>query len=162
MYYLEVLFKDIDVNSNKTNKIRRKVWSKKSWIEAGEHNQMKHYINGSCDDRKVYQSDIEMLEDDWEVYHTVENRSLFTAIFERYEQSIELLKQKTHFRDVRVRECGLVAKKLVFDEETSGKITGYLTIGEYIAFLADVEFKNIEFQYLHGLRDSCMKKNYLQ
>ena len=67
---------------------------------------MNHYINGLCNDGKVYQSDIEMLEDDWEVYHTLENRRLFTAVFERYE---------------------------------------------YIAFLADVEFKNIEFQYLHSL-----------
>jgi len=92
-----------------------------------------------------------MLEDDWEVYHTLENRSLFTTVFERYEQGKELLKQKSHFRDVRVREGGLVAKKIVFDEETSGKITRHLTIGEYIAFLADVEFKNIEFQYLHSL-----------
>lgn len=153
MYYLEALFKDIEVNSNKTNKIHRKAWAEKSWIEAGEHYQMNHYINGLCDDVRVYQSDIEMLENDWEVYHAVENRSLFTAIFERYEQSMELLKQKTHFRDVRVREGGLVAKKLVFDEETSSKISGYLAIGEYIAFLADVEFKNIEFQYTKGLRE---------
>lgn len=78
-------------------------------------------------------------------------KTLFSAVFERYEQSMELLKQRTHFRDVRLREGGLVAKKLVFDEETSGKITGHLTIGEYIAFLADVEFKNIEFQYPHSL-----------
>jgi len=77
-------------------------------------------------------------------------KAMFTAVFERYEQSMELLKQRTCFRDVRVREGGLVAKELVFDEETSGKITGHLTIGEYIAFLADVEFKNIEFQYPHG------------
>ena len=155
MYYLEALFKNIDVNSNKTNKIRRKAWGEKTWIEAGEHHQMNHYINGLCNDRKVYQSDIEMLEDDWEVYHTVESRSLFTAVFERYEQGKELLKQKSHFRDVRVREGSLVAKKLVFDEETSSKITGHLTIGEYIVFLADVEFKNIEFQYPHSVMESC-------
>ena len=100
---------------------------------------------------KVYEPDVEMVEDDWEVYYDFESRSLFTAVFERYEQGMELLKQKTHFRDVRLREGGLVAKKLVFDEEISAKIVGYLTIGEYIAFLADVEFKNIEFQYPHSL-----------
>lgn len=80
-----------------------------------------------------------------------ENRILFTAVFEKYESSTELFKKKTHFRDVRLREGGLVAKRLVFDEEISGKITGHLTIGEYVAFLADVEFKNIEFQYPHSL-----------
>jgi hypothetical protein len=79
-----------------------------------------------------------------------ESRSLFTAVFERYEQSKELLKQKTHFRDVRLREGGVVTRKLVFDEDTSSKIVGHLTFGEYIAFIAEVEFKNIEFQYPHG------------
>ena len=150
MNYLEALFKDIETNSNKTNKIRRKSWGEKTWIEEGEHGKM-HRIMKSRDDWEVYEPGIEMLEEDWEVYYDIESRSLFTAVFERYEQGIELLKQKTHFRDVRVREGGLVAKRLVFDEETSGKITGHLTIGEYIAFLADVEFKNIEFQYPHSL-----------
>jgi hypothetical protein len=150
MNYLDALFKDIEESSNKTNKIRRKDWAKKFWIEAGEHGKM-HRIMKSRDDWEVYEPGIEMLEEDWEVYYDIESRSLFTAVFERYEQGIELLKQKTHFRDVRVREGGLVAKRLVFDEETSGKITGHLTIGEYIAFLADVEFKNIEFQYPHSL-----------
>ena len=150
MNYLDALFKDIEESSNKTNKIRRKDWEEKFWIEEGEHGKM-HRIMKSRDDWEVYEPGIEMLEEDWEVYYDIESRSLFTAVFERYEQGIELLKQKTHFRDVRVREGGLVAKRLVFDEETSGKITGHLTIGEYIAFLADVEFKNIEFQYPHSL-----------
>jgi hypothetical protein len=152
MNYLDALFKDIDINSNKTNKIRRKAWEEKTWIEAGEHSQMKHCWSGSVQvESRPYEHNVEMVEDDWEVYYDIESRSLFTAVFERYEQSMELLKQKTHFRDVRVREGGLVTKKLVFDEEISSKITGHLTIGEYIAFLADVEFKNIEFQYPHSL-----------
>lgn len=150
MNYLEALFKDIGVDSKKTNKICRKAWDADIWIEEGEHGKM-HRIMKSRDDWEVYEPGLEILEDDWEVYHDVESRSLFTAVFERYEQGKELLKQKTHFRDVRLREGGLVAKKLVFDEEISAKIVGYLTIGEYIAFLADVEFKNIEFQYPHSL-----------
>lgn len=80
-----------------------------------------------------------------------DGREMFSAVFERYKPSKELLKQKTHFRDVRVRDGGVIAKRLVFDEEISGKIIGHLTIGEYVAFLADVEFKNIEFQYPHSL-----------
>ena len=79
-----------------------------------------------------------------------ESRSLFTTVFEKYEQGKELLKHKTHFRDVRVRDGGLVTRKLVFDEDTSSKIVGHLTIGEYIAFIADIEFKNINFQHPHG------------
>ena len=80
----------------------------------------------------------------------IENRSLFTAVFERYEYCKESIKQKTHFRDVRIRDGGLVSRKLVFNEDTSSKIVGNLTMGEYIAFIADIEFKNIEFQYPHG------------
>lgn len=82
-------------------------------------------------------------------------KKLFTAVFERYEYGKELLEKKTHFRDVRLRTGGLVADRLVFDEEDSGKIQGHLTLGEYVAFLADVEFKNIEFQYPHSLMEFC-------
>jgi hypothetical protein len=156
MQYLEALFKDIDENSNKTNKICRKAWEENSWIEAGKHHRMNHYINGLCDDEKVYQSDIDMLEDDWEVYHNVESKSLFTAVFEKYEYGKEVLRKKTHFRDVRVREGGLVSRKLVFDEEVSSKIVGHLTFGEYVAFIADIEFKNIEFEYPHKLSNEVL------
>jgi hypothetical protein len=79
-----------------------------------------------------------------------ESRTLFTAVFERYEQSTGLFKRKTHFRDVRLRDGGVVTRKLVFDEDVSSKIVGHLTFGEYIAFFADIEFKNIELQYPHG------------
>jgi predicted ester cyclase len=49
-----------------------------------------------------------------------------------------------------VRDGDIVTRKLVFDEDTSSKIVGHLTIGEYIAFIADIEFKNINFQHPHG------------
>ena len=157
MQYLEALFKDIDENSNKTNKIRRKAWEEKTWIEGGSHGTMRalhHYTTES--DWTEYKPDIEMLEDDWEVYHNVESKSLFTAVFDRYEYGKELLRKKTHFRDVRVREGGLVSRKLVFDEDVSSKIVGHLTFGEYVAFLADIEFKNIEFEYPHKLSNEVL------
>ena len=149
MKYLEALFKDIDENSNKTNKIRRKAWEEKTWIEGGSHGTMHHYTSEA--DWTEYKADLEMLEDDWEVYPNIESKTLFTAVFERYEHGKELLRRKTHFRDVRVREGGLVSRKLVFDEDVSSKIVGHLTFGEYVAFLADIELKNIEFQYPHKL-----------
>jgi hypothetical protein len=77
-------------------------------------------------------------------------REIFSAVFERYGQSNELLKQKTHFRNVRVIEGCIVTRKLVFNEDISSKIVGHLTLGEYITFIADIEFKNIEFKYPHG------------
>lgn len=149
MLYLEALFKDIDVNSNKTNKICRKAWKEKDWIEGRSHGAMRHYTTES--DWTEYKADIEMLEDDWEVYPNVESKTLFTAVFDRYEYGKGLFRKKTYFRDVRTREGGLVSRKLVFDEDVSSKIVGHLTFGEYIAFIADIEFKNIEFQYPHKL-----------
>ena len=154
MQYLEALFKDIEKSSNKTNKICRKAWEKKTWIEGGSHGIMRHYTSEA--DWTEYKADIEMLEDDWEVYHNVESKSLFTAVFDRYEYGKEVLRKKTHFRDVRVREGGLVSRKLVFDEDVSSKIVGHLTFGEYVAFLADIEFKNIEFEYPHKLSNEVL------
>ena len=85
----------------------------------------------------------------------LKNKGLFTAVFERYERNTESVKQKTHFRNVRTKDGLIVSRKLVFNEDTSSKIVGYLTIGEYVAFLADIadiEFKNIEFQYPHSCK----------
>ena len=78
MNYLDALFKDIPTDSYKTNKVRRKAWDQHSWIESGEHGQMRHYwkidfvtnlpntIEIGC---RHYKLGVEMLEDDWEVYH---------------------------------------------------------------------------------------------
>jgi len=49
-----------------------------------------------------------------------------------------------------------VSQKLVFDEEISSKIVGHLTFGEYVTFLADIEFKNIEFEYPHKLSNEVL------
>ena len=74
----------------------------------------------------------------------MENRMSFTAVFDSYEKG-SLLKRMVKVRDVRLSEGGLVKDTLIFNEETVDKIQGHLTIGEYIAFTAEVEFKNIEF-----------------
>ena len=79
------------------------------------------------------------------------DKTEFTAVFERHEAGKTLFERLTHFRDVRSGESSnIVAKKVVFNAETSNKIIGHLTLGEYVTFLADVEFKNIEFKYPHG------------
>lgn len=49
-----------------------------------------------------------------------------------------------------------MSQKLVFDEEISSKIVGHLTFGEYVTFLADIEFKNIEFEYPHKLSNEVL------
>jgi hypothetical protein len=80
----------------------------------------------------------------------IENRTSFTAVFDCYEKG-SLLKRRVKVRNIRLAEGGLVRDTLIFDEETADKIQGHLTIGEYIAFTAKVEFKNIEFEYPHQI-----------
>ena len=77
-----------------------------------------------------------------------ETRELFSAIFEKYDNSTCLTKTKTYFIDVRSREGGVVKKHLVFDEQISSTIPKKLSLGEYVAFLADIEFRNVQFLYI--------------
>lgn len=78
-------------------------------------------------------------------------REMFSAIFEKYDDTSEPHKRKTHFRDVRSREGGVVKKYVIFDEEVSEKIQKELSLGEYVAFLADIEFKNVQFLNVYEL-----------
>ena len=71
-----------------------------------------------------------------------EPRKMFSAVFEKYDNASCLSKSKTYFSDVRSREVGVVKKYLVFDEQISSTIPKELSLGEYVAFLADLEFKN--------------------
>ena len=74
-----------------------------------------------------------------------ETKELFSAIFEKYDNSNCPTKTKTYFSDVRSREGGVVKKYLIFDEQISSTIPKELSLGEYVVFLADIEFKNVQF-----------------
>ncbi len=76
---------------------------------------------------------------------TKETRLLFSAIFEKYDNSTCPTKTKTCFIDVRSREGGVVKKHLVFDDQISSTIPKKLILGDYVSFLADIEFKNVQF-----------------
>jgi hypothetical protein len=80
-----------------------------------------------------------------------ETRELFSAIFEKYDNASCPTKTKTYFIDVRSREGGVVKKYLIFDEQISSTIPKKLTLGEYVAFLADIEFKNVQFLNVYEL-----------
>jgi len=82
---------------------------------------------------------------------TKEPKEMFSAVFEKYDNASEAHKRKTHFSDVRSREGGIVKKYVVFDEKISRKIPKELSLGEYVAFLADVEFKNVQFLSVYEL-----------
>ena len=74
-----------------------------------------------------------------------ETRELFSAIFEKYGNSSCPTKTKTYFIDVRSREGGVVKKYLIFNEQISSIIPKELSLGEYVVFLADIEFRNVQF-----------------
>lgn len=74
-----------------------------------------------------------------------ETRELFSAIFKKYDNSSCPIKTKTYFIDVRNREGGVVKKHLIFDEQISSTIPKELILGDYVAFLADIEFRNVQF-----------------
>ena len=74
-----------------------------------------------------------------------ETRELFSAIFEKYDNASCPTKTKTCFIDVRSREGGVVKKHLIFNVQISSTIPKKLSLGEYVAFLADIEFKNVQF-----------------
>ena len=82
---------------------------------------------------------------------TKEPREMFSAVFEKYDNTFEPDKSKTHSSDVRSREGGVVKKYLVFDEEISSTIPKELNLGEYVAFLADLEFRNVQFLNVYEL-----------
>lgn len=74
-----------------------------------------------------------------------ETRELFSAIFEKYGNSSCPTKTKTYFIDVRSREGGVVKKYLIFNEQISSIIPKKLSLGEYVVFLVDIEFRNVQF-----------------
>ena len=74
-----------------------------------------------------------------------ETRELFSAIFEKYDNASCYTKTKIYFIDVRSREGGVVKKHLIFNVQISSTIPKKLSLGEYVAFLADIEFKNVQF-----------------
>lgn len=82
------------------------------------------------------------------------DKELYTAIFDHFTEDVETKNRRVYLKDVRHREGGLAKKKLIFTERVASKVIGtlapQLTSGEYIAFLADIEFKNVEFKYPHG------------
>lgn len=83
-----------------------------------------------------------------------EPRAMFFAIFEKYDNDSCL--SKTYFTDVRSREGGVVKKHLIFDEQISSTIHKKLSLGEYVAFLADLEFKNVQFLNVYKLSGAVL------
>lgn len=82
---------------------------------------------------------------------TKESREIFTAVFEKYDNACKTHKRKIHFSDVKSRDGGVVKKYVVFDEKILSTIPKKLSLGEYVAFLADIEFRNVQFLNVYEL-----------
>ena len=58
------------ITNNEGSKIRRKVWGKCSWVEVKEDGKRYRVLKSQQYDwEEVYESSLEMLEDDWEIYN---------------------------------------------------------------------------------------------
>jgi hypothetical protein len=74
-----------------------------------------------------------------------DGKEMFSALFERYDREAEFAKNSIQLFDVRSRKGGVIKDNLVFEEKEVAKMPKNLSHGDYVAFLADIEFKNVEF-----------------
>lgn len=82
-----------------------------------------------------------------------EDKIFFSAIFERAESRMgNIQKSGYYLKDVRTRTGDLIKKHMIaaFSIEDQERLEK-LGSGDYVAFLADVELKNIELQGAHGV-----------
>ena len=76
---------------------------------------------------------------------TLGPREMFSAVFEKYNSEAEFPANNIQLFDIRSRKGGVIKDNLVFEESEVAKMPKNLSCGDYVAFLADLEFKNVEF-----------------
>ena len=82
---------------------------------------------------------------------TKELREMFSAVFEKYDSETELAKNSIQLFDIRSRKGGVIKDNLVLEEKEVAKMPKNLSHGDYVAFLADLEFKNVQFLNVYEL-----------
>ena len=70
---------------------------------------------------------------------------MFSAVFEKYDSKTELAKNSIQLFDIRSRKGGVIKDNLVLEGKEIAKMPKNLSHGDYVAFLADLEFKNVQF-----------------
>jgi len=80
-----------------------------------------------------------------------DGREMFSAVFEKYNTR-DFLVSNIWLNDIRSRKGGIIKDNIVFEESEVSKMPKDLTYGDYVAFLADLEFKNVEFMNIFELR----------
>ena len=70
---------------------------------------------------------------------------MFSAVFEKYDSEAELAKNSIQLFDIRSRKGGVIKDNLVLEEKEIAKMPKNLSHGDYVAFLADLDFKSVQF-----------------
>ena len=70
---------------------------------------------------------------------------MFSAVFEKYDSEAELAKNSIQLFDIRSRKGGVIKDNLVLEGKEIAKMPKNLSHGDYVAFLADLEFKSVQF-----------------
>jgi hypothetical protein len=78
-------------------------------------------------------------------------KEMFSAIFTEYTDDINN-KNYINLEDIRTRKGGVVKDTLIFAENEVFNMPTELCKNEYVGFLANLEFKNVEFMDLLNLR----------
>jgi hypothetical protein len=85
-----------------------------------------------------------------------EPREMFSAIFEKYDSGSKFPASHICLNEVRSRKGGIIKDNLKLEENAVAKMPKNLSYGDYVAFLADIEFKNVEFMNIFELSRSSL------
>lgn len=78
------------------------------------------------------------------------DKEMFSALFKEYKDFEG--KKEIHLYDVRARTGSTIKKIIKFLETEVRNMPNNLREKDYVAFLADVEFRNVEFMNIFELR----------
>ena len=81
-------------------------------------------------------------------------KEMFSGLFEKYNDSTQLNSTQLNSMtivDIRSRKGGLIMDNLILENSEILKIPQNLRHGHYVAFLANLEFNNIEFMNIFDL-----------
>lgn len=74
-------------------------------------------------------------------------KEMFLAIFVGYKYQLNSM----NLIDIRSRKSGVITDNLIFKDSEIFKIPKNLQHGDYVAFLANLEFKDVEFMNIFDL-----------
>lgn len=80
-----------------------------------------------------------------------ETREMFSGLFSEYIDDV-LQRNYINLYDIRTRKGGVLKESLVFAERDVENMPTELVKDEYVAFLADLEFRRVKFLDMFSVR----------